>query len=113
MRGADLDRIGVRRALCCVDELISEALSDGLDVTECTLASLSERFSSVVEQATLGVLGTYASGDEGDGLVDPSERRDIDSLTTDSTLRTNTRRVFTRASVDNGVNEDLVTHWHT
>ena len=53
------------------------------------------------------MIRTYASGDEGDGLVDPSERRDIDSLTTDSPLRADSCAIFTRPGVDDGVDEDL------
>ena len=56
---------------------------------------------------------TYTSGKERDGLVDSPEGRDIDGLTADGTLGANTGGVLTGPSVDNGVNEDLVTHWHT
>lgn len=50
---------------------------------------------------------TYADCQERDSLVDTAERRDIDGLTTDGTLRTNTSRIFTRAGVDDGINKDL------
>lgn len=50
---------------------------------------------------------TYADGKEGDSLVDPAERRHIDGLATDGTLRTDTGRVFTGTSVNNSVNENL------
>ena len=56
---------------------------------------------------------TYTSGQERDGLVNSAEGGNIDGLTTDGTLRTDTGGIFTGTSVDNGVNEDLVTHWHT
>lgn len=51
--------------------------------------------------------GTYADGEERDGLVDSSEWRDIDSLATDGTLRTDTGGVLARTSVDNSINENL------
>jgi len=50
---------------------------------------------------------TYSGGKESDRLVDAAERRDINSLATDGTLRANTRRVFPRTSVDNSVDENL------
>ena len=50
---------------------------------------------------------TYADGDEGDGLVNPSEGGDINSLSSDGTLRSNTGAVLSRAGVDDGVDEDL------
>jgi hypothetical protein len=40
-------------------------------------------------------------------LVYPAERRDIDSLATDGTLRTNTSRILARSSVDDSINKDL------
>lgn len=40
-------------------------------------------------------------------MVDTTKRGNINSLTTDSSLGTNTGRVFTGTSVDNGINEDL------
>lgn len=50
---------------------------------------------------------TDTDGDEGDGLVDTSEWRDIDGLSSDGTGGTDTSRVFAWASVDDGVDEDL------
>ena len=50
---------------------------------------------------------TYTDGDEGDGLVDTSERGDVDGLTTDSSLRTNSGRVLSGSGVDDGVDKDL------
>lgn len=50
---------------------------------------------------------TYTDGDEGDGLVDATERRNVDGLTTDGTLGTDTGRVFAGSGVDDGVDEDL------
>lgn len=50
---------------------------------------------------------TYADGDQGDSLVDSSQRRDINSLTSDCSLGTDTGRVFTRSSVDDGINKNL------
>lgn len=82
-----LDGVRVRRALASVDELLSKTLSDGLDVTE------------------RGLAGT--GGDQGDGLVDTAEGRDIDGLTTDLTGGTDTSRVLTGTRVDDGVDDDL------
>lgn len=50
---------------------------------------------------------TYTDGDESDSLVDATKRRNINGLTTDGTLGTDTGRVFTGTSVDDGVNENL------
>lgn len=52
-------------------------------------------------------VGTHTNGQERDGLVDTPEGRNVDGLTTDSTRRTDTGRVFTGTSVDNGVDENL------
>lgn len=82
-----LDSIRVRAALGGVDELLSKALSDGLDVTERSLA------------------GT--DGQESDGLVDTAERRNIDGLATDGTSGTDTGAVFAGTAVDDGINGDL------
>lgn len=82
-----LDSVRVRRALASVDELFGKTLRDGLDVTEAGLA------------------GT--SGDQSNSLVDTTEGRDIDSLTTDLAGRTDTGRVLTGAGVDDGINNDL------
>lgn len=82
-----LDGVRVGGTLGSVDQLISEALSNGLDVAESGLAS--------------------TSGEEVDGLVDPAEGGDIDGLATDGTSRANTGGVLTGTGVDNGVDEDL------
>ena len=50
---------------------------------------------------------TYANGEEGYGLVDSPERRDIDGLMTDGTLRSNTGGVLTRTSVDDSIDKNL------
>jgi hypothetical protein len=50
---------------------------------------------------------TYSSGEEGDRLVDAAERGDINGLTTDGTLRTNTSRIFSGTGVDDSVDENL------
>lgn len=57
------------------------------------------------------MLVTYADGEESDSLVDPTQRRHIDGLATDGTLRTDTGGVFTGTSVDNGVDENLRSHF--
>jgi hypothetical protein len=61
-----LDGIRVGRTLGSVDQFVSKALSNGLDVAESRL--------------------TGTGGQQGDSLVDTTERGDIDGLTTDSTL---------------------------
>lgn len=82
-----LDGVRVGRPLGGVDELVGEALGDGLDVVERRLAG--------------------ADGDEGDGLVDTAKGGDVDGLATDGSLGTDTGGVFTRAGVDDGVDKNL------
>ena len=82
-----LDSVRVAASLGGVDQLFGQALSNGLDVAE------------------RGLAGT--GGEEGDGLVDSAEGRDIDGLTTDGTGGTNSGRVFAGTAVDNGVNGNL------
>lgn len=82
-----LDSVRVAAALGGVDQLLGKALSNRLDVAES------------------GFSGT--GGEQGDGLVDAAERGDINSLSSDGTGGTNSGRVFTRTTVDNGVNGDL------
>jgi hypothetical protein len=50
---------------------------------------------------------TYTDGQEGDGLVDPPEGRDIDGLSPDGSLGTDSGRVLSGTGVDDGVNQDL------
>jgi hypothetical protein len=82
-----LDGVRVGRTLGGVDELLSKALSNRLDVAES------------------GLTGT--DGQEGNGLVDTAEGRDIDGLATDGTGGTDTGGVFAGTAVDNGVNGNL------
>ncbi len=70
-----------------VDELISKALRDRLDVTEGSLTS--------------------THGDQVDGLVNTADGRNIHSLAADGTSATNAGRVFAGARVDDGVDEHL------
>ena len=70
-----------------VDELVGEALSDGLDVPEGGL--------------------TGSGAQQPDGLVDATQGRHVDGLTTDGTGTTDTGRVFTGSAVDDGVDHDL------
>ena len=49
----------------------------------------------------------YTDGEEGDGLVNATQRRHIDGLATNSSLGANTGRVFTGTSVDNSIDENL------
>ena len=79
--------IRVGGTLGSVDDLISQALGDGLDVAEGG--------------------GTGASGKKVDGLVDTAERGDVDGLATDNTGRTDACGVFACTGIDNGVDEDL------
>jgi hypothetical protein len=78
---------GVGAAFGGVDELFSQALSDGLDVTES------------------GFTGTNRQ--ESDGLVDTSQWGHIDGLTTDSSGGTDSGGIFARTAVENGINGDL------
>lgn len=82
-----LDGVRVGGTLGGVDELLSKALGNGLDVAES------------------GLTGT--DGQEGDGLVDTAEGRDIDGLATDGTGGTDTGAVFAGTAVDDGVDGDL------
>ena len=50
---------------------------------------------------------TYARSHQVDGLVDSSQGRDIDSLTTDDTGGTDTGRIFTGTGVHDGGDEHL------
>lgn len=82
-----LDGVGVAASLGSVDQLLSQALSDGLDVAEG------------------GLTGTDC--EEGDGLVDAAERGHIDGLTADGTGGSDTGGVFAWSAVDDGINGDL------
>jgi len=82
-----LDGVRVRRSLSGVDELVGKTLGNGFRVVESGF--------------------TGADGEEGDGLVDTSEWGDIDGLSSDGTLGSDSGGVFSWASVDNGVDEDL------
>jgi len=82
-----LDGVGVAASLGGVDKLLSQALSNGLDVAESGLTS--------------------TDGKESDGLVDTAEWGDIDGLATDGTSRSDTGRVLTWTTVDDGINGDL------
>lgn len=52
-----------------------------------------------------GFSGT--DGQQGDGLVDSSQGGNIDGLSSDGTLGADSGRVFSRAGVDDGVNQNL------
>ena len=49
----------------------------------------------------------YTSGQESESEANTTERRDIDSLTTDNTGSTNTGGVFTRTRVGDSISKDL------
>jgi len=82
-----LDGVRVAATLGSVDQLLSKALGNALDVAE------------------RGLTGT--DGEEGDTLVDTAEGRDIDGLATDGTGGTDTGGVFTGTAVDDGIDGDL------
>jgi hypothetical protein len=50
---------------------------------------------------------TGTNGEQGNGLVDTAQGRNIDSLATDGTLGTDTGGVFTGTAVDNGITQNL------
>lgn len=82
-----LDSIRVTASLCRVDQLLGQTLSDTLDVPERGF--------------------TCTDGEEGNSLVDTTERRHIDSLSSDGTGAANSGAVFTRTAVDDGIDGDL------
>ena len=82
-----LDGVRVGGSLGGVDELVGEALGDGLDVPEGGLSG--------------------SDGEERDGLVDSSEGRDIDGLSSDSSGGSDSGRVLSGSGVDDGINENL------
>jgi hypothetical protein len=82
-----LDSIRVAASLCRVDKFFSQALSDALDITERCL--------------------TGTNSEESDSLVYSAQRRDIDSLATNGTSRSDTCAILTRAAVHDGVDSDL------
>jgi hypothetical protein len=82
-----LNGVRVAASLGSVDQLLSQALSNGLDVSEG------------------GLTGT--DGKKGNSLVDTAEWGDIDSLATYGTGGTDTGRVFAWTAVDDGVNGNL------
>lgn len=100
-----LDSIRVRGTLGSVDELIRKTLCNRLDITERRFASLQKNRSQNASQTDNE--GTYTNGEKRDRLVHSPQRRHVDGLTTDRTLRTDTRRVFSRTRVDDRVHEDL------
>ena len=50
---------------------------------------------------------THAGSNKANGLVYPSKRRNIDGLTANGTLGTDTSRVFTRTSVNDRIDKNL------
>jgi hypothetical protein len=103
-----LDGVRVGRTLSGVGKLIGQTLGDRLDVVESGFTGLKEKrknrsnLSGGHSQVT-----TYTNGQQGDGLVNPPQGRDIDGLTPDGSLGSDTGGVFTGTSVDNGVDENL------
>ena len=82
-----LDGVRVAASLGGVDQLLSKALSNALDVSES------------------GFTGT--NGEKRNGLIDTAERGDIDSLSSYGTSASNPGAVFTWTAVDDGINGDL------
>lgn len=82
-----LDGVRVAGALGGVDELLGQALGDGLDVAEGGLAG--------------------AGGQQGDGLVDAAEGRHVDGLAPDGAGGADTGGVLAGSAVDDGVDGDL------
>ena len=82
-----LDGVRSRRTLGGVDQFFSQTFSNGLDVSESSFS------------------GT--DGQQGDGLVDSSQWRDIDGLSSDGTGRTDSGGVFTTTRVDDGIDNNL------
>lgn len=81
----DGERVGA--LLGAVHDLISQTLGGGLDVSEGAVA------------------GTL--GDERDGLVDSSQGRNVNGLSSDNTARTDSGGILSGTSVLDGVDEDL------
>lgn len=77
----------VQTNLCCVDQFVCQTFCDALDVPEG------------------GFPGTGA--EQPDGLIDTSQRGDVNRLSTYGTGPTDTGRVFTRAAVDDGIDQHL------
>lgn len=82
-----LDGVRGRRTLGSVDQLFSQTFSDGLDVSEGSFSS--------------------TNGDQSNSGVDSSQWRDINSLSSDGTRRTDSGGVFSGTRVDDTVNNDL------
>ena len=82
-----LDGVAVGASLGGVDELISQALGDGLDVPEGGLSG--------------------SGAEQPDGLVDATEGRHVHSLATDGSGAADTGGVLAGARVDDGVDEHL------
>ncbi|KAH3664567.1 hypothetical protein OGATHE_003382 [Ogataea polymorpha] len=74
-------------ALGSVNQFLSKTFSNGLDVSESSLSGTDSQQSN--------------------GLVDSSEWRNINSLSSNSTGRSNSGGVFSWTGVDDGVNNDL------
>lgn len=67
----------------------------------------NELHVSLRPQCSVNGSETHADGKQGNGLVNSSQRRHIDSLTTDGTLRSNSSAVFAGTGVDDGINQYL------
>merc|ERR1740128_155174 len=82
-----LDGVTVAGSLGGVDQLVGQALGDGLDVTESSLPG--------------------SGAQQPDSLIDPPKGRDIDGLTPNGSLTSDTGGVLTGSGVDDGIDQDL------
>ena len=82
-----LDSVAVGASLSSIDQLICQTLGDRFDVTE------------------RGFAGT--SAEKPNSLVDASEGRNINSLTTNCSSTTNPGGVLTWSRVDDGIHQNL------
>ncbi|KAH3666208.1 hypothetical protein OGAPHI_004397 [Ogataea philodendri] len=82
-----LDSVGGGRTLSSIDQLFSKTFGNGLDVSESSLSS--------------------TNSEQSNSLVDSSEWRHIDGLSSNGTGRSNSCGVFSWTGVDNSVNNNL------
>mmetsp|Transcript_20047 Transcript_20047/g.30346 ORF Transcript_20047/g.30346 Transcript_20047/m.30346 type:complete len:254 (+) Transcript_20047:232-993(+) len=82
-----LDSIRVRRSTCSVDQLLSQALSHGLQVSETSLSC--------------------SSGNQVESVVYSPERRHINSLSPYYSSSSNTSGIFPGTRINNGIHNNL------
>lgn len=89
-------------------------LLDGVWVTlSDTLGSGNELIGEGLANALMASEGSFSGSfaDQIDGLVDSSHWRDIDSLSSDSTSRTNSSRVLSGTTLDDSLKQDFQWVW--